>query len=333
MTDNKRTHRKFAQRKHKVLITDQMHSLFMKGLKKHKIDFDYEPKITPTQTMHIIERYTGLVVNSKMKMDKTFIDRAKNLQFVARAGSGMENVDVKYLDKKKIHAISSPEGNKDAVGEHTLGMLLSLLHNINKSDRELRKKIWKREENRGEELQGKTVGIIGYGQTGSAFAKKLKGMDVRVIAYDKYLPALKFRQTGKKNFSDEFVEEVDMKTIFEKADVVSLHIPLTKETEYLVDEKFLKKFKKTIFLLNTSRGKILRTNDLLKAIESGKVKKAGLDVFENENLQSLNKEEKRNFEELIKSDKVVLTPHIAGWSVESKEKIAEILLEKIKKIA
>ena len=317
-----RKHRKFAFIKPRVLIADALHPLFMKGIRQLGYGYDYMPEITPKQAMAIIEKYVGVVIDSRMKIDRPFIDAAKNLRFVARAGSGMENVEVAYLQKNKIQPINSPEGNRDAVGEHTIGLLLSLLHNITKSDKEVRKRNWLREENRGEELQGKIVGIIGYGNTGSAVAEKLSGFGVKVIAYDKY----------RKNFSDKFAEEVEMKTIFRIADVVSFHIPLTGETKYMVNETFLDKFEKNIYLINTSRGQILKTEALIKSLKKGKVKKAALDVLENENIATLTKKELKWFDELVKSDRVIITPHIAGWSMESKEKIAKTLLDKIGKI-
>lgn len=322
MTENNKMNDKFAKEQRRILITDRMHPSFMNELKLNGFEYVYRPNITQIETYSVIGKYSGLVVNSKLKLDKKFIDKAKKLKFIARAGSGMENIDVNYLMERKIKVISSPEGNSNAVAEHAVGMLLGLLNNIHKADREVRKKIWLREENRGVELEGKTVGVIGFGNTGSAFAGKLKGFNVKILAYDKY----------KKKFGNEEVKEVSLKKIFSEADILSFHIPLTEETKFMVNDEFLMCFRKKIILINTSRGKILKTSALIKAMEIGNVTGAALDVFENENLGELNENQEKDFQYLINSRKVILTPHLAGWSFESKEKIAKTLLKKIMQI-
>ena len=262
----------------------------------------------------------GLVIRSKFKVHKDFIDAGHNLRFVCRAGAGMDNIDEAYAAQKKIILLNAPEGNMDAVGEHAVGLLLALMNNFLRSDGEIRNGIWKREANRGFELKGKTVGIIGYGFMGQSFATKLSGFDVDVIAYDKY----------KTDFSDMYVTEVSMEEIVKRSDVLSLHIPLTAETMGLVNEEYLFHFKKPIFLINTSRGKIVNTRAVLNAITAGKILGAGLDVLENEKFPSLAEEEW--FNELKQSSKVILTPHVAGWTFDSYRKISEVLAEKLSEL-
>ncbi|MBP6731721.1 MAG: hydroxyacid dehydrogenase, partial [Chitinophagales bacterium] len=251
---------------------------------------------------------------------KELIDRGGKLKFICRAGSGLEVIDTAYAAQKNIAAFNSPEGNRTAVAEHALGMLLNLMNNISRADAEIRNYEWKREENRGHELTGKTVGIIAYGHNAQAFAKVLQGFDVQVLTYDKYV----------QGYSNGYVKEATLQQIFESADVLSLHLPLTEETKYMVDYNFLSQFKKPVWFINISRGKVLRTADLLKSIEEGKVKAAALDVFENEKLSTLTVEEKKVFDALLAEKRVLLTPHVAGWTHESKQKIAEVLLEKIR---
>ena len=304
--------------KGRILITDELHPLLLQGLEQDGFVVDYRPAISAEEVLEIIYDYKGLVINSKVYAGKELLDRAVKLKFVCRAGSGLEVIDLDYAKLKNVIAFNSPEGNRNAVAEHALGMLLNLLNNISKADRELRNKEWKREENRGNELSGKTIGLIAYGHTAQAFAKILKGFDVKVLAYDKY-------KTGFEN-------ESSLGNIFGQADILSLHLPLTQETKYIIDYAFLSSFKKPIWLVNTSRGKVLRTSDLLQAINEGKVIDAALDVFENEKLSAFNESEKKDFESLISNNRILLTPHIAGWTHESKKKIAEVLLEKIRAI-
>ncbi len=272
-----------------------------------------------------ISSYDGTVIRSRIFIDKEFLDRGIHLKFIARAGAGMESIDTAYALEKGIACLSSPEGNRVAVAEHALGMLLCLMNNLHKADREIRAGRWLREENRGHELAGKTIGIIGYGNTGSAFAKRLEGFDVQVLAFDKY----------KKNFGTSFVKAALPGEIFSEADILSLHVPLTDETHYMVTDSYLSQFRKNIYLVNTSRGKVVNTGDLVRNLEKGKVKGACLDVieYEDHSFESLSAEATlpAPMRYLFTCPNVLLSPHIAGWTYESKEKIAEVLAEKIKK--
>jgi D-3-phosphoglycerate dehydrogenase len=308
--------------KSKILITDDLHPLLQEGLIADGFVVDYLPDITEQEALEIIQNYEGLVINSKVRVGKDMLDRGAKLKFVCRAGSGLETIDLEYAKQKNVIVFNSPEGNRNAVAEHALGMLLSLMNHISNADREVKNAEWNREKNRGHELSGKTVGLIAFGNTGQAFAKLLSGFDVKILAYDKY----------KKGFSKDHVKESTLEEIFHEADVLSLHLPLTAETNYMIDYAFLSSFKKPVWLINTSRGKVLRTSDLLRALNEGKVIAAALDVLENEKLSSLNTEEQNIFQQLISDNRVLLTPHIAGWTFESKRKIAEELLEKIRKL-
>jgi|ERR1017187_7006057 D-3-phosphoglycerate dehydrogenase len=306
----------------KILFIDSNHPLLHEMLEKagHICDLNYQ--WTKEEIIKNIHLYDGIVIRSKIKITKDIIDKAVNLKFIARAGAGMENIDVAYAESKGIKCLHAPEGNRDAVAEHALGMLLSLFNNLNRANKEVREGKWIREGNRGVELMGKTVGIIGYGNMGNAFAERLKGFGVKVLVYDKY----------KKNFGNDFVIETTMEQIFDQADVLSLHTPLTEETNYLINDSFINKFKKNIYIINTARGKCLNTTDLVKNIKSGKVLGACLDVLEYEvvsfeNIDAANLPEP--FQYLTQSEKVILSPHIAGWTHESNEKIARIVAEKI----
>ncbi|MES2619277.1 MAG: NAD(P)-dependent oxidoreductase [Bacteroidota bacterium] len=308
--------------KQKILITDELHPLLQQGLEKDGFAVDYRPDISADEVLKIIDGYEGLVINTKIYVGKEMLDRALKLQFVGRAGSGLEVIDLEYAKQKNVVAFNTPEGNRTAVAEHALGMLLNLMNNILKGDEEVRRYEWKREENRGHELSGKTVALIAYGNNAQSFAKVLSGFDVEILAYDKYV----------HGFSSDLVKEVSLETIFEKADVLSLHLPLTDETRYMVDYNFLSSFKKPIWFVNMSRGKVLRTEDMLRSIQQGKIISAALDVLENEKLHTLSPEEKKVFDALIADKRVLLSPHVAGWTHESKRKIAETLLSKIRKI-
>lgn len=306
----------------KILFIDSNHPLLHETLERsgHTCDLNYN--WTKEEIIKNIHLYDGIVIRSKIKITKEIIDKAVKLKFIARAGAGMENIDVSYAESKGIKCIHAPEGNRDGVGEHALGMLLGLFNNLFKADKEVREGKWIREGNRGVELSGRTVGIIGYGNMGSAFAERLKGFGVKVLAYDKY----------RKSFGDDFIIESTLEKLFEEADVISLHTPLTEETHYMINDVFINKFRKKIYIINTARGKSLNTADLVKNIKSGKVLGACLDVLEYEavsfeNLDASNLPEP--FQYLIQSDKVVLSPHIAGWTKESHEKIAKVLVEKI----
>ena len=304
----------------KVLFLDTVHPYLLEELQKEGYSciegYDLSEKAIIKQHNDIY----GLVIRSRISINTNFLSNFNKLTFIARAGSGMENIDVNYAHSKNIHVINAAEGNKQAVAEHTLGMILSLFNNLNKADSEVRKSIWQREENRGIELNGKTVGIIGYGNNGSALAKILSGFDTKVLAYDKY----------KTNYTSKYAIESDMQTIFEQADILSLHIPLTEETQHLVKDSFLKQFHKSIFLINTSRGACLDTKSLVANLNSGKVLGACLDVLEYEKTSFENlSEQTKELKLLLESDRVILSPHIAGWTQESQLKIAQVLFQKI----
>lgn len=290
----------------------------------HRCDLQYT--WTQAEICNHLHEYDGVVIRSRIKFTKAIIDQGSRLKFIARAGAGMENIDVEYARSKGIHCLSAPEGNKDAVAEHAVGMLLSLFNHLNRADKEVREGKWIREGNRGIELMGKTVGIIGYGNMGSAFAQRLAGFGVRVLVYDKY----------KKGFGSSSIIECEMEQLYREADIISLHTPITDETHYLINDTFVQSFSKNIYIINTARGKSLHTADLVKNLESGKVLGACLDVLEYEAVSFENldaKETPAPFQYLIQSDKVVLSPHIAGWTKESNEKIARILAEKILQLA
>ncbi len=263
----------------------------------------------------------GIVIRSRFPMDESILSHAPHLKFIARSGAGMENIDVTYCEKRNITLFNAPEGNRNAVGEHALGMLLSLMNKFQQGDTEVRNGIWDREKNRGEELDGKTVGIIGFGNNGSAFAKKLRGFDVNILVYDKYISTI----------SDPSVRQVSIEEIYNTADIISFHIPQNEETLFWADDVFFNSIKKPFYLLNLSRGKIVSTNALLKALNQGKVKGAGLDVleFEKANFENFDEEKIEDFKALISNPKVLLTPHVGGWTKESYIKLSAVLAEKI----
>lgn len=306
--------------KKNILIVDDIHPIFIEQAEAIGYTCDYQPTIKPNEAYEILGNYEGMVIRSKFLVDKKVFDLCTNLRFICRAGAGMDNIDEAYAVSKGIILISAPEGNMDAVGEHAVGMLLSLMNNFNRADAEVRNGLWKREANRGYELRDKTVGIIGYGFMGGSFARKLSGFGVKVIAYDKY----------KTGFSDQYVREVSMEEIVKHSDVVSFHVPLTPETNGLVDDEYLLHFKKPIFLLNTSRGKVVKTQAVLNAIRDGKILGAGLDVLEVEKFPALG--EQLWFSELKQSGRVLLTPHVAGWTFDSYRRISEVMAEKLAKI-
>jgi len=307
----------------KVLVTDGVHPLLLKGLETLGFQCDYFPKISLERVREMVVDYDGMIINSKITVDKSMLDTAPKLKFVGRLGSGMEIIDLDYAAQKGVKIHGAPEGNRNAVAEHALGMLLALANKFLKSDQEVRNKDWQREKNRGFEIMRKTIGIIGFGHTGSQFAKKLAGMGMEVLAFDKY----------KTNYTRDFpwVKETNLKSIQSKADIISLHLPYTPETYHLVDFDFLEKCKEGTIIINTSRGSVIKTEDLLIALKSKKVGGACLDVFENEKPHTFSKSEDEMYAELYKFENVILTPHVAGWTVESKQKLAEVLLEKISK--
>ncbi|MBB5636519.1 D-3-phosphoglycerate dehydrogenase [Pedobacter cryoconitis] len=301
----------------KILIVDDLHPVFKSRAEQLGYEVDDLPKITRAETLAVISGYDGIAVRTKFKIDRELMAAAPGLKFVARAGAGLDNIDEAYAKEKNIQLLNAPEGNRDAVGEHAMGMLLSLINNHRKADIEIRNGIWDREGNRGWELKGKTVGIIGYGFMGSSMAKKLSGFEVKVLAYDKY----------KTGFSDAYAQECSMEEIVKHSDVLSLHIPLTAETRQMVDEEYLYHFKKNIFFINTARGEIVNTTAILAAIRSGKILGAGLDVLEAEKFPVLA--EQPWYEELKESPKVILTPHVGGWTFDSYRKISEVLADKL----
>ena len=303
----------------KVLITDGVHQLLVNGLEDRNYEVDYQPNIKLDEVHAIISDYEGIIINTKTVIDRSLLDKATQLKFIGRLGSGLEIIDLEYTQEKGIYCFNTPEGNRNAVAEHALGLILNLFNNINISANEVASAVWNREENRGEELEGKTVGIIGYGNTGQSFAKKLRGFDVEVLGYDKF----------KSNFGNEFVKEVQLEDIYKKADVLSLHLPLTDDTFNWLDEVRINRFEKDFYLINTSRGKVLKQADLLKYLQKSKILGAGLDVLENEKLATFDKAEKYVFEGLNSLKNVIITPHIAGWTHQSKLKIAQVILDNI----
>jgi D-3-phosphoglycerate dehydrogenase len=304
-----------------ILIVDDLHPAFKERATALGFEVDDRPLITRAETMDIISQYAGIAVRTKFQIDKELLDAGSSLTFVARAGAGLDNIDVAYAESKNITLLNAPEGNCDAVGEHAVGMLLSLANNFRNADQQIRNGIWDREGNRGWELSGKTVGIIGYGFMGQSFARKLSGFGVKVIAYDKY----------KTGFSDNFAAEVSMEEIVKHSDVLSLHIPLTAETRQMVDEEYLYHFRKPIYFLNTARGEVVNTQAVLDAIGKGKIMGAGLDVLEVEKFPKLG--EQTWYEDLIASGRVLLTPHVAGWTFDSYRKISEVLADKLEALA
>ena len=306
----------------KILHLDSNHPLLwdqlqQAGFENHQ-DFNSTKEIVETK----IQDYQGIVIRSRFKIDKSFLDKANNLQFIARVGAGLESIDCEYAIQKGIQLIAAPEGNSNAVGEHTLGMLLSLMNKLNRADKLVREGKWIREGNRGFELEGKTIGLIGYGNMGKSFAKKLKGFDVRVLFYDIL-----------ENIGDENAKQVSLQELQEQSDVLSLHIPWTPATDKMINTHFINQFAKPFWFVNTSRGKNVVTDDLVVALESGKILGAGLDVLEYEKLSFENlflDEQKPNaYSYLLASDKVLLTPHIAGWTFESHQKLAQVIVDKI----
>jgi len=302
----------------KILIVDDLHPAFKEQAIAMGYQVDDEPQITRQQTLDKIKEYTGIAVRTKFRIDAEIFAAAPNLKFVARAGAGLDNIDDKIAFEKNIALINAPEGNCDAVGEHATGLLLALMNNFRRADMEIRNGVWDREGNRGYELKGKKVGIIGYGHMGQRFAKKLAGFEVDVMAYDKY----------KTGFSDAFAREVSMEEIVKYADVLSLHIPLTAETKQMVDDEYFFHFKKPIFFINTARGEIVNTDAVLNALKNGKILGAGLDVLQTEKFPALG--EQAWYEELKHNNQVILTPHVGGWTFDSYRKISEVLAEKLK---
>ena len=310
----------------KILLLDSNHPLITEQLLAKGFLLEEDFTSSYDEVLQKINQYDGIIIRSRIPLDKNFLENAQNLKFIARVGAGMENIDLETAKNLGISLINSPEGNRDAVAEHVVAMLLILMNRLFIASEEVKNGIWKREENRGDELLGKTFGIIGYGNMGKATAKRLSGFGVEVIFYD-ILPDLE----------DEFAKQVSLEELQERADILSLHIPLDASTEYLVDENFISKMKKNFYLVNTARGKNVKTSALVDALKSGKVKAAALDVLEYEkssfeNLDtstSLSARNKEDLQFLLESNQVIVTPHIAGWTHQSKEKLAQFIVDKI----
>lgn len=303
----------------KCLIVDPVHESLFAMLHDIGWESDYQPDITREEIKSKHVGYQGLIVRSKTVIDRELLGPHPTVKFIGRAGAGLDIIDLPYLSEKGIHVIHASEGNRDAVAEHAVGLLLALIRNIVKADREVKNFVWSREPNRGGEIMAKTVGIIGYGNTGQAFAKRLSGFGCNVLAYDKY----------KRNFSNAFCSEAKLENLFEESDILSLHIPLTDETRMLVDIDYLKRFKKPIILINTARGEIVSLTAVHQALVEGYLRGAALDVLENEKLDKLKPSQNEAFNYLRERYDVIFTPHIAGWTYESHVKINVALVQKI----
>lgn len=307
----------------KILLLDKNHPLIDRQLLEKGFILEEDFISSYDEVCGKIENYDGIIIRSRIPMDKNLLQKATNLKFIARVGAGMENIDLEEAKRLNIALINSPEGNRDSVAEHVLGMLLLLMNRLFIASNEVKNGIWLREENRGDELIGKTFGIIGYGNMGKAVAKRLSGFGCKVIFHD-ILP----------NLGDENGTQVSLEELQKQADILSLHIPLTDDTHYLIDESFISKMKKDFYFVNTARGKNVKTKDLVSALKSGKIKAAALDVLEYEkasfeNIDASENSINRNLKYLLESEKVIVTPHIAGWTVQSKEKLAQLIVDKI----
>ena len=303
----------------KILLLDKNHPLITEQLSEKGFVLEEDFSSSYEQVLEKIHLYEGVIIRSRIPLDAHFLEKAKNLKFIARVGAGMENIDIAKAQELGIKLINSPEGNKDAVAEHVIGTLLVLMNRLFISSNEVKKGIWLREENRGEEILGKTFGIIGYGNMGKAVAKRLSGFGCKTIFYD-----------IKPNLSDESATQVSLQELQENADILSLHTPLTEDTLYMIDEEFISKMKKNFYFINTARGKNLKTSALVNALKSGKIKGACLDVLEYEKTSFENLETKNeDLEYLLNSEKAIITPHIAGWTHESKIKLAQVIVDKI----
>ncbi|MGH1337457.1 MAG: NAD(P)-dependent oxidoreductase [Aureispira sp.] len=308
----------------RVLVTDGVHPLLLEGLTAAGYTCTYLPKIDLETTRQLVGEYQGIIINSKILVDRAFLEGAPYLKFIGRLGSGLEIIDLEAAREHQVAVIRAADGNCDAVAEHALGMLLSLANNLRQADQQVRQFVWEREQNRGWELWGKTIGIVGFGYTGRAFAQRLAGFGMKILAYDKY----------KTNYATDLpqVQECSMDQLFAEAQILSLHLPATTETKGMADEKYWKCFQNQLVVVNTSRGNIVPTKDLVKALKEGRLKGACLDVFENEKPITYNTEETAIFQQLFQQENVLLSPHVAGWTSESKERLAKLLLHRIMKL-
>jgi len=302
-----------------ILIIDSFTPEFIEELHALPLHMTYIPKAPVAQIYQELPHADILLLNSHINVDKRVVEIAHNLKLVIRAGVGMDHIDIEYLQSKDIRVVNTAGGNADAVGEQTVGMMLSLLHHINRADQQIRNWEWIREPNRGQELGYKTVGIIGYGNTGKAVAKRLSGFGCRILAYDKYV----------KGYGNKLVEEVPLEQIYHEAEIVSFHVPHTSETHYWGDRDFFHQFRHPIIVMNLARGKVVHLPALLEAMDEGKVVAAGLDVFENEKLDTLTDEQQGWYEDLFSRDNVVMTPHVGGWTIESRENIQRMIKDYI----
>ncbi|MDM1293517.1 phosphoglycerate dehydrogenase [Sphingobacterium sp. N143] len=300
-----------------ILIVDDIHEIMLRKFEQAGISYNYQPDIQREDAEKIIADYSGLVIRSKFQVDRAFFELAPNLRFIARAGAGMDNIDDECALQKQVALISANEGNCDAVGEHMIGMLLSLMNNLNRADQQVRSGQWLREANRGYELKGRTVGLIGYGHNGMAMAKKLSGFDVHVLAYDKY----------RVDYTDQYAQAADMETIYQQADILSFHIPLTAETEGMIDRQYLSRFEKPIFFLLGARGGIVHVPAVLHGLDQGSILGAAFDVLPVEKFPKLA--EQHWYQDLIGRENVMLSPHVAGWTFESYYKLSAVAADKI----
>ena len=304
-----------------VLICDHVHDVLLKGLEASSFNVDYKSAIESKEMTQILEKYHGVVINTKTPMFARQLMKATNLEFIARLGSGLDIIDLDIAKEQGVKVISAPEGNCNAVAEHALGMLLSLTNKIHTANAQIAQSLWNREANRGQELAGKSIGIIGFGHTGPAFSRKLMGFDMNILVYDKYRP----------DWGDAFpwVQRCSIEQIQAQADIISIHLPLSKETNHFVNTEFIDSVKKPFILINTARGKNVNTSALLEGIRQGQISGACLDVLENEKIATWKHDEREIYQALIDTGRVLMTPHVAGWTVESKRKIAQTLLDKI----